>query len=74
MTRPYTDIIGELEDQAISIRWQNIGLLWVMNVVCWHSVTTHDTGSDAMWWVIMVSLVILCRDFYMVGKDWYCNV
>ena len=62
--RTHKDRIDELEDRAIHIRWQNIIGLAVVNLGCWHGVTTHATTLQTWFWVLTLTVLILCRDLY----------
>ena len=58
------DHLEDAEDRALSIRYQNLVGVIILNLACWHGVTTHATSLNTWLWLLAGSVVILCRDIW----------
>ena len=56
--------IDDAEDRAMNLRYQNLIGLIILNLACWHGVTTHATSLDTWLWILAGSVVVLCRDIW----------
>ena len=56
--------LEDAEDRAMNLRYQNLVGLIVLNLACWHGVTTHATSLDTWLWILAGAVVILCRDIW----------